>query len=60
MTDRPESAIIGAVALLHTRGLEGVRMRANFYATGHWRCRVFAPAPGDAIDVEGLLTIMAT
>ena len=27
-------------------------MRANFYATGHWRCRVFASAPGDAIDVE--------
>ena len=41
-----------AVAVLHARGLEGVRMRANFYATGHWRCRVYAPIPGDAIDRE--------
>ena len=52
MTQRPESAIIHAVALLHARGIEGVRMRANFYATGHWRCRVFAPEPGDGPGEE--------
>lgn len=36
-----------AVALLHDRGYEGVRIRANFYATGHWRCRIYVPQPGD-------------
>lgn len=45
--DRPEPAIVHAVALLHERGWEGVRIRANYYATGHWRCRVYVPHPGD-------------
>ncbi len=27
-------------------------MRANFYATGHWRCRVYVPEPGDAATAE--------
>lgn len=49
---RPEHAIVHAVALLHERGLEGVRIRANFYATGHWRCRVYVPAAGDDPDLE--------
>ena len=49
---RPEHAIVRAVALLHERGLEGVRIRANFYATGHWRCRVYVAAPGDDPDIE--------
>ena len=52
MTDRPESTLIRAVALLHSRGLEGVRMRANFYATGHWRCRIFVSEPGDDVSTE--------
>ena len=51
-SDRPEPLIVEAVALLHERGLEGVRIRANFYATGHWRCRVYVPAPGDDPDEE--------
>ncbi len=43
----PEFALVAAVALLHERGWEGVRIAANFYATGHWRCRVYVPWPGD-------------
>ena len=50
--DAPMPMIVEAVALLHERGLEGVRIRANFYATGHWRCRVYVPAPGDRPDIE--------
>jgi hypothetical protein len=49
---RPEPLIVHAVALLHDRGLEGVRIRANHYATGHWRCRVYVPSPGDDPDAE--------
>ena len=52
MSERPESTIIQAVALLHARGWEGVRMRANFYATGHWRCRVFVAERGDPPSLE--------
>ncbi|MEU1973314.1 hypothetical protein ABZ477_16800 [Microbacterium sp. NPDC019599] len=52
MEPRPEPMIVHAVALLHERGLQGVRIRANFYATGHWRCRVFVAAPGDDRDIE--------
>lgn len=47
-SDRPEAAIVAAVATLHARGFEGIRITANFYATGHWRCRVLVPDPGDA------------
>lgn len=43
---RPETTIIAAVALLHERGFQGVRVLANFYATGHWRCRVVVSEPG--------------
>jgi hypothetical protein len=52
MTERPEPTIMRAVALLHSRGMQRVRMRANFYATGHWRCRVFVPNRGDGLSTE--------
>ncbi|GAB6859211.1 hypothetical protein [Microbacterium xylanilyticum] len=53
---RPEFAITAAVALLHERGMQGVRINANFYATGHWRCRVFVPEPGDAEERNVVLS----
>ena len=53
---RPEFAITAAVALLHERGLQGIRINANFYATGHWRCRVFVPEPADAEERNVLLS----
>ena len=53
--DRPEFAITSAVALLHERGLQGVRINANFYATGNWRCRVFVPEPRDPSEQNILL-----
>ena len=43
---RPESALVAAVARAHERGFDGIRIVANFYATGHWRCRVTVPGPG--------------
>jgi hypothetical protein len=45
--------IVEAVTLLHERGYEGVRIRSNFYATGHWRCRVSVPRPGSDPRLEG-------
>jgi hypothetical protein len=47
VADKPSIVILDAVSRLHARGLQGVRIRANFYATGHWRCRVYVSHPGD-------------
>ena len=55
-SERPEFAIVAAVALLHERGFQGIRINANFYATGHWRCRVFVPEPGEAAEQNILLS----
>ena len=32
--------------------MQGVRIRANFYATGHWRCRIHVSHPGDDPALE--------
>lgn len=45
MLERPEVTLLHAVRLLHERGFEGVRASPTFYATGHWRCRVYVPDP---------------
>lgn len=37
-----------------------MRIRANYYATGHWRCRVYVPAPGDDPDLERNVVIAYT
>lgn len=49
--------VLDAVTRLHERGLQGVRVRANFYATGHWRCRVYVSRPGGepAAETDTLL-----
>ena len=52
VTGKPSTVILDAVTLLHARGLEGVRVRANFYATGHWRCRVYVSHRGDDPALE--------
>lgn len=44
--NQPEFAFIAAVARAHERGFDGIRIVANYYATGHWRCRVTVPDPG--------------
>jgi hypothetical protein len=51
------TVILDAVSVLHERGLQGVRVRANFYATGHWRCRVYVSRPGGdpAVETDQLL-----
>ena len=59
-SDRPEPLIVEAVSLLHERGFEGIRIRANFYATGHWRCRVYVPTPGDDPDAENAVLLAYT
>lgn len=46
------TVILDAVSLLHERGLQGLRIRANFYATGHWRCRIYVSHPGDDPALE--------
>ena len=55
---RPEAAIIAAVSRLHELGFQGVRVAANHYATGHWRCRVLVPEPGDSIGWAGERNIL--
>lgn len=45
-----EFRLVAAVARAHERGWPGIRINANLYATGHWRCRVFVPGPGEADD----------
>lgn len=52
VTRSASAVILDAVARLHERGLQGVRIRANFYATGHWRCRVYVSRPGDDPSME--------
>ncbi|PNW10460.1 hypothetical protein C1632_01360 [Microbacterium testaceum] len=42
--------LVAAVAHAHERGWQGIRINANLYATGHWRCRVFVPEPGETHD----------
>lgn len=49
--ERPEAAIVAAVSRLHERGWQSVRVAANYYATGHWRCRVHVAEPGDTNDL---------
>lgn len=39
--------LVAAVSRAHERGWQGIRINANLYATGHWRCRVFVPEPGE-------------
>ncbi|MGC0369938.1 hypothetical protein [Microbacterium sp. SLBN-111] len=41
--NRPEFALVAAVARAHERGFDGMRIVAYFYATGHWRCRINVP-----------------
>lgn len=57
---KASGVILDAVALLHERGLQGVRIRANFYATGHWRCRIFVSHPGDDPTMERNLLVAYT
>ncbi|WP_139230911.1 hypothetical protein [Microbacterium sp. cf046] len=52
MVVKPSTLIFDAVTRLHERGMQGLRVRANFYATGHWRCRVYASRAGDEPDRE--------
>lgn len=52
---RPEFALVAAVAGAHERGFDGIRIVANSYATGHWRCRVTVPDPGQDDEQNALL-----
>lgn len=52
---RPEFAFVAAVAGAHERGFDGIRIVANFYATGHWRCRVTVPDPGGDDEQNALV-----
>jgi hypothetical protein len=54
------TVVLDAVGRLHERGLQGVRVRANFYATGHWRCRVYVSHPGDDPGREGDVLVAYT
>ncbi|ONI62866.1 hypothetical protein CSIV_15585 [Microbacterium sp. CSI-V] len=52
---RSEFALVAAVARAHERGFDGIRIVANHYATGHWRCRVTVPEPGQDDEQNALL-----
>lgn len=60
MTTKGSTVILDAVGRLHERGLQGVRVRANFYATGHWRCRVYVSHPGEDPRREGDILVAYT